>query len=216
MFNAFVNFEKSELEMNIDVLINLIIVINIILTFSANIPLAGKAFKKKLQPIRTKAKSYLQALPRTISIVTFLLIILGLFGLGKIDSRNEMINIARLISAIFFVIFSWIQIYSIKQLDEFYSPDIVIYNHHALIDKGIYRFVRHPIYSSQIFQDLFAGIALLNFPLIVLTLIVELPLYIMRTNLEEKYLEDNIEGYTEYKKRTGCWLPDLLKILKGN
>lgn len=195
--------------MNIEYLINLIIVINIVLTISANIPLAGQTFKKKLQPVQTKANSYLQGLPKTISTIIFILIILGLFGIGKVQIDLEFIKILRVLSAILFVIFSWVQIYSIKQLGEFYSPDIVIYKTHQIIDKGFFKLIRHPIYLSQVLQDLFAGIALMNLPIVILSLFVEIPLYIGRANLEEKFLEKNLNEYSEYKKRTGKWLPKI-------
>lgn len=195
--------------MNIEYLINLIIVINIVLTISANIPLAGQTFKKKLQPVQTKANSYLQGLPKTISTIIFILIILGLFGIGKVQIDLEFIKILRVLSAILFVIFSWVQIYSIKQLGEFYSPDIVIYKTHQIIDKGFFKLIRHPIYLSQVLQDLFAGIALMNLPIVILSLFVEIPLYIGRANLEEKFLEKNLSEYSEYKKRTGKWLPKI-------
>lgn len=195
--------------MNYDYLINLIIIINIVLTFSANIPLAGKAFKKKLQPVLTKENSYLQSVPKTISTIILLMIILGLFEIGKVSIENEIMNIIRIISAALYVLFSWIQIYSIRYLDEFYSPDIVIYKGHQLIEKGFFRVVRHPIYISQILQDLFAGIALLSIPVLIVTIFVETPLYIKRANLEEKFLEGNVKDYSEYKRRVGKWFPKI-------
>ncbi len=195
--------------MNYNYLVNLIIIINIVLTFSANIPLAGKAFKKKLQPVLTRANSYLQSTPKTISTIILFMIILGLFGIGKVSMENETLNIFRIISAALYVLFSWIQIYSIRELDEFYSPDIVIYKGHQLIEKGFYRITRHPVYLSQILQDLFAGIALLSIPVLIVTLFVEIPLYIKRANLEEKFLESNLKDYSEYKRRVGKWFPKI-------
>lgn len=195
--------------MNYDILINLIIVINIVLTFSANIPLASFSFKKKLQPVLTKANSYLQNAPKFISAVIFLMIIAGLFGIGKIEINNQSLNIIRILSALLYSLFSWVQIYSAKQLGEFYSPDIVVYKNHKVVDKGLYRIVRHPFYTSQIMQDLFAGIALSNWIILLLTILFEIPLYIARTNLEEKLLIKNLLDYENYQKRVGKWLPKL-------
>jgi protein-S-isoprenylcysteine O-methyltransferase Ste14 len=195
--------------MNYDYLVNLIIVINIVLTFSANVPLAGRAFKKKLQPTLTKADSYLQNVPKLISTLIFLMIIAGLFGIGKLEIEFKYLNVVRVISSILFVIFSWLQIYAIRQLEEFYSPDIVIFKNHKLIDKGLFKLSRHPIYLSQILQDFFAGLALVNLPIILLTILIELPLYVARTNLEEKYLEKYVTEYSEYKAKVGKWLPKI-------
>ncbi len=198
--------------MNYDYLINLIIVINIVLTFSANIPIAGYSFKRKLQPVLSRANSYLQSVPKTISTLIFLLIIAGLFGIGRFEIDNQIVNGLRVVSAILFVFFSWVQIYATKKLGEFYSPDIVVFKNHQVIDDGLYKIIRHPIYLSQFLQDFFAGIALLNLPIILLTTFVELPLYIKRTNLEEKILENNVPAYSDYSKRTGKWFP---KIFNG-
>lgn len=195
--------------MNYDILINLIIVINIVLTFSANIPLASFSFKKKLQPVLTRANSYLQNAPKFISAVIFLMIIAGLFGIGRIEIKNQSLNIIRILSALLYSFFSWVQIYSAKQLGEFYSPDIVVYKNHQVVDKGLYRIVRHPFYTSQIMQDLFAGIALSNWIILLLTILFEIPLYIARTNLEEKLLIKNLLDYENYQKRVGKWLPKL-------
>jgi len=204
---SFSNFEKKEEDMNYDILINLIIVINIVLTFSANIPLASFSFKKKLQPVLTKANSYLQNAPKFISAIIFLMIIAGLFGIGKIEFKNQSLSVIRILAALLYSFFSWIQIYSAKQLGEFYSPDIVVYKNHKVVDKGLYKIIRHPFYVSQIMQDLFAGIALANWIILLLTVAIEIPLYIGRTNLEEKLLVKNLQEYEDYQKRVGKWLP---------
>lgn len=195
--------------MNYNYLVNLIIIINIVFTFSANIPIAGYSFKKKLQPVLTKADSYLQSIPKTVSTLIFLFIILGLFGVGRIEIDNQVVNLLRVISAVLFVIFSWIQIYAIKKLGEFYSPDILVYRDHKIIDSGLFGLIRHPIYLSQVLQDFFVGIALLNLPIVLLTIFVELPLYVKRANLEEKILERNVPIYSEYSKKTGKWFPKI-------
>ncbi len=199
--------------MNYDLLINLIIIINIVLTFSANLPLAGQTFRKKLQPVLTKPKSYLQNVPKYISSLIFLLIIAGLFGLGKIEIKDELIQVIRTIFAGLYVLFSWLQILAAKNLGEFYTQDIVIYKDHKLIDKGFYKIIRHPVYLTQILQDLFAGLALANYLIIPLTLFIEFPLYVLRTNFEEKILTKNLAEYKEYANRTGKWFPKV-RILK--
>ncbi|MEJ5306190.1 MAG: isoprenylcysteine carboxylmethyltransferase family protein [Ignavibacteria bacterium] len=195
--------------MNYDILINLIIIINIVLTFSANIPLASFSFKKKLQPVLTRANSYLQNYPKLISAIIFLLIIAGLFGFGRVEIENPNFNFVRIIAALMYTLFSWIQIYSAKQLGEFYSPDIVVYKNHKVIDKGLYKFIRHPFYISQILQDIFAGIALSNWIILLITIVLEVPLYVARANVEEKLLLRNLDEYKDYQNRVGKWFPKL-------
>lgn len=197
--------------MNYDILINLIIILNILLTLSANLPLAGQTFKRKLQPVITKPKSYLQNFPKYVSSLIFILIIAGLFGLGKIEIQDGALNILRILFAVLYVISTWVQILSAKNLGEFYTQDIVIFKDHSVVNKGMYKFIRHPVYLTQILQDLFAGLALANYLIVSLTLIVELPLYILRSNLEEKTMKNNLKDYEDYLKNTGKWFPKFIK-----
>ena len=198
--------------MNYDYLINLIFVINIVLTISANLPLAGQTFKHKLAPVSYKPKTFLQNTPKYVSAIIFIMIILGLFGIGKIKLNNSSINLIRLISTIFYVVFTWIQIYAAKQLKQFYTQDIIVFKDQEIFQNGWYGLVRHPIYLSQIFQDLFAGIALLNYLILIITLFIEIPLYIMRANLEEEILSKNFPYYNDYKKLVGKWFPKIFNL----
>lgn len=197
--------------MNYDYLINLIIIINIVLTFSANIPLAGETFKRKLQSYLTKPKSYLQSIPKVVSSIIFILIILGLFGIGKVETFFVGYDLIRLVCVGLYVTFSWIQIYSAKQLGSYYTQDVVIFKNHQVIEKGFYKIIRHPFYLSQMLQDLFAGIALSNILILGFTILFEIPLYILRTNFEEKLLEKNLPEYIDYKKKVGKWFLKLKK-----
>lgn len=88
--------------------------------------------------------------------------ILGLFGIGKIKLNNSSINLIRLISTIFYVVFTWIQIYAGKQLKQFYAQDVIVFKNQEIFQNGWYGLVRHTIYLSQICQDLFAATALTN------------------------------------------------------
>ena len=68
---------------------------------------------------------------------------------------------------------------------------------HKVISSGPYRWVRHPGYSSA-FLSYLAAPALLDsywalFPAVLLLVVL-----VIRTRLEDRYLQENLEGYREY------------------
>src|ERR1035437_5944062 len=186
--------------------INIIVALNIIATFGANVATAKKGFRSVITSYKEKPKSWLQNVPVYFTVITLVVLILGVFRLGVIEYKPEYFNL-RLVGLIFYLIFTWVQIWSFKSLGEFYSQEILIYKNHELICKGPYKILRHPQYLAQMLVDLGGGLAVMSYLLIPIALI-EIPFLIMRAQLEEKLLEKNFkERYIEYKKKTGFLLP---------
>jgi protein-S-isoprenylcysteine O-methyltransferase Ste14 len=73
--------------------------------------------------------------------------------------------------------------------------------HHRVIDSGPYRIVRHPGYAAAI--PLLSGMALVlgSFWALVPALIGNLGL-IVRTVLEDRFLQERLDGYAAYARRT--------------
>jgi protein-S-isoprenylcysteine O-methyltransferase Ste14 len=67
------------------------------------------------------------------------------------------------------------------------------------VDRGPYRWVRHPFYFSAILMYL--GLALL-FPVWMngICLVIIIAAYTQKTRDEEQYLHENLSGYQEYSK----------------
>jgi protein-S-isoprenylcysteine O-methyltransferase Ste14 len=186
--------------------LNIIVGINVIATFSANFSGAKKGVKSKLVAPKEKPKTYLQSLPLVLSTVSLIAIILGVFQLGTLSYGNNELNI-RLAGLIVYLIFSWIQIWAYKSLGENYSQDIMILREHHLVIKGPFKIIRHPQYLSQILLDIGASFALMSYLVLPIALI-EIPLLIMRANLEEKLLEKNFkESFVNYKRKSGFMIP---------
>ena len=68
--------------------------------------------------------------------------------------------------------------------------------HHA-VAAGPYRFVRHPGYAATLFAMLSGGVALGSW-LAMLPILVFFGLFIRRTLLEDRLLQQELEGYAEY------------------
>ena len=186
--------------------INIIVALNILATFGANVTTAKKGFRSKITSYKDKPKSWLQNVPVYFTVLTLVTLILGVFRLGVIDYKPEYFNL-RAVGLIVYLVFTWVQIWSFKTLGENYSQEILIYKNHELINKGPYKLLRHPQYLSQILVDIGGGIALMSYLLLPIAFI-EIPFLIMRALFEEKLLEKNFkESFAEYKKKTGFLIP---------
>lgn len=186
--------------------INIIILLNIIATFGANFSGAQKGLKTSIIKVKEKPRSYLQTLPTSVAVITLVLLILSLFEIGTFEYSDDFLSY-RIVGLVFYLIFSWVQIWAYRTLGENYSQDVVILNNHKLVKSGLYRFIRHPQYLAQFLVDLSASIAVLSY-LIFPIAFVELILLIQRAKLEEtllkKYFKDSFD---EYKSRSGFMIP---------
>ncbi len=186
--------------------INILIAINIVATFAANIGAAKKGVKDKLAVFRDKPKTYLQTLPLVLSTVNLLILILAVFQIGTFEYEEKYFSL-RVIALIIYLIFSWIQIWSFKSLGDYYSQEIAIRKEHKIISAGPYRIIRHPQYLSQIFVDLAGASATLSYILLPLALI-QIPFLILRAREEEKLFKKYLpEEFESYKKKSGFMIP---------
>jgi protein-S-isoprenylcysteine O-methyltransferase Ste14 len=186
--------------------INIIVALNIIATFGANVTTAKKGFRSVITSYKEKPKSWLQNIPVYFTVITLVVLILGVFRVGVIEYKPEYFT-PRIIGLFFYIVFSWVQIWSFKSLGEFYSQEILIYKNHDLIMKGPYKILRHPQYLAQILVDFGGGLAVMSYLLLPIA-IIEIPFLIMRALLEEKLLEKNFkERFADYKKKTGFLIP---------
>jgi protein-S-isoprenylcysteine O-methyltransferase Ste14 len=80
---------------------------------------------------------------------------------------------------------------------------------HELITGGIYRFIRHPLYTTGFL--LFVGLGLLasNWLSISLSFVVLITLYLRTFTEEEKLIEEFGDRYLRYRQTTGKFLPKL-------
>lgn len=194
--------------------INILVGVNLIATMGANISSTKDNLKSSMTRVMKKPDSLLQKLPLNLAAFLILLQILGIFNLGTLKNfdieygQSEMI--IRLIGLILFAVFSWLQIKSFKILGDNYSQEVVILKSHKLVQKGFYKYIRHPQYLFQMLADLGAGIALLSYLIIPVVLFGLIPLLIFRARFEEKLLESYFKDeFKEYKKKTGFFIPTI-------
>ena len=86
--------------------------------------------------------------------------------------------------------------------------------HSKLITTGIYKYLRHPVYSGIILT--LGGISLysLNLPRTAITLLVII-LFYYKSEYEEQLLSHRFPGYSAYRNRTGRFFPALRRKKTG-
>jgi len=96
-----------------------------------------------------------------------------------------------------------------KNLSPFPSPK----TNSELIQTGLYKFIRHPIYTGILLMFFGYGIYQGSSYKIGITVVLNL-LFYFKSSYEESKLQAKYQGYSGYKKTTGRFLPRLRFPLK--
>ncbi len=187
--------------------INIISGIALVFSLYANSATTKGGLKGAVTKSEKKPKTYLQKTPLNISAMILVLQILGLFQIGTLEYRDNW-QYFRIIGLLVFIIFSWLQVQSFKNLKENYSQEIIIKKNHNLVTTGYHKTIRHPQYIAQVISDLGLGIAICSYLVVPLILFIELPLFILRAKKEEELLQSYFgDKFNEYKKRSSFMIP---------
>jgi protein-S-isoprenylcysteine O-methyltransferase Ste14 len=76
---------------------------------------------------------------------------------------------------------------------------------HAIVTRGIYAFIRHPIYVGDLLLLLGLELALNSW--LVLTVVALTPIVLKRAICEEETLRNALPGYDEYARRVKRFIP---------
>jgi protein-S-isoprenylcysteine O-methyltransferase Ste14 len=79
---------------------------------------------------------------------------------------------------------------------------------HQLVSHGLYRHIRHPIYTADLL--LFVGLQLALNCWLVAGAVLLVPAMVLRTRREEEQLSAAVPGYAEYRLRTKRFIPFIL------
>ena len=111
----------------------------------------------------------------------------------------EMPNVVIIISSILFII-AYILYAEVLRENTYLSRTIEVQENQKVIDTGLYGIVRHPMYSVTII--LFLTMPLILGSIISFIIFLIYPIIIgKRIKNEEKVLEKDLKGYTEYTKK---------------
>jgi protein-S-isoprenylcysteine O-methyltransferase Ste14 len=103
------------------------------------------------------------------------------------------------------------------QLKGNWANHIKIYENHSLIRRGVYCWVRHPLYSSIILMLYGGSTFYSNWFSAVLVSFVFIPAMAYRAKQEEQLLAAEFPDYSEYQQKVGFFFPKwkLQNLLKS-
>ncbi|MFA6468559.1 MAG: isoprenylcysteine carboxylmethyltransferase family protein [Bacteroidota bacterium] len=82
--------------------------------------------------------------------------------------------------------------------------------HHQLVTSGIYRYIRHPLYTTGILFFVGLGMLSSNWLILLLSMAVLISLSIRTVIEEEKLIQEFGDQYTQYARQTGKFFPKLM------
>ena len=122
-------------------------------------------------------------------------------------SRPEWVGY---LGAVFFLNASWLLYHSHADLNRNWIPIVGLRPDHKLITTGVYKNIRHPMYSAHMIWALAQAMILPNWIAGFSFLIVLTPHIFIRMGVEEKMLiEQFSDEYQAYMNRSGRLLPRL-------
>ena len=130
-----------------------------------------------------------------------LMFVIG-FIVAGLDYRFNLLRINKIYTYIFAVVLllSYLMWAEVLRENTYLSRTIRVEENQKVVDTGLYGIVRHPMYSATIILFLSMPIVLGSFASFLIFLVYPI-LIIFRIKNEEKLLENELEGYIEYKKR---------------
>ena len=89
-----------------------------------------------------------------------------------------------------------------------WSATLRITGQHSLVTSGVYRRIRHPMYTAHLLWAIAQGLLLSNWLAGWAFLVLSFPLYVIRIPKEEQMMLEHFgEEYRQYKTRTGMLIP---------
>lgn len=150
-------------------------------------------------------KSSLKLLWLVISGSVSVGIFLGISGIGFISFYRDQAYIAGIMLIFCGLALRWLAIF---QLKEHFTVNVSIRKDHQLIQKGLYKHIRHPAYSGSLLSFFGLGFAFDNW---LSLLIIFLPImfaFFYRISVEETELSRSFGNkYEEYRKETKKLIP---------
>ena len=95
-----------------------------------------------------------------------------------------------------------------QSLGRYFSSMVVVYQGHQLVERGPYRFVRHPMYASILLGSIAMGLMSQSWAALAYSVIATAIIVAYRTSVEEKALVSELgEQYVSYTRRVKRLIP---------
>jgi len=162
---------------------------------------------QKTKPIKSDGFSFLEACILVGLILFGLIIPHGSYWLLP-EFNITLPEYAYQVSVGFMMIAILLLLRTFKDLGKQYSPTLQIFEYHALITSGIYKYVRHPMYLTALLLLLSQSLSLTNRIGLVSNAIAFGILLFLRIPAEEKMLIKEFDmEYKKYNERVAKIIP---------
>jgi protein-S-isoprenylcysteine O-methyltransferase len=109
---------------------------------------------------------------------------------------------------VLFVVGLLLRWWAIITLGRFFTVDVTIEKDHEVVERGPFRWVRHPSYTGVLLAFVGVALSLRNWGALVLILVPIFVAFVHRMNVEEEALSRALgERYAEYMTRTKRLIP---------
>ncbi|GAB4179726.1 MAG: phosphatidylethanolamine N-methyltransferase family protein [Calditrichia bacterium] len=103
-----------------------------------------------------------------------------------------------------------IRIVAIMQLRQFFTVNVAISDNHQLIDKGMYKTIRHPSYLGALCSFYGLGLAFNSWLSLIIIAVPTTLAFLYRISVEEKELIKALgKQYESYRRRTKRLIPGI-------
>lgn len=137
------------------------------------------------------------------NIVKFsgLIFLIG-FIVAGLNYRFKWLVIPQLTVIIASIVFllSYLMYAEVLRENKYLSRTVEVQENQKIIDTGLYGIVRHPMYTATILMFLSIPLILGSLHSFIIFLLYPV-IIVMRLKNEEKFLENNLDGYSQYKNK---------------
>jgi len=160
--------------------------------------------------IKKEKKSIVETGTMTLFLCLFYFIIINKVGIVPIYNSN-LKYIVIIIGTVAIVSGLIMNIMGRFNLGSNWANHIKIYDEHRLIQEGMYKIVRHPLYASIMLMFYGACLVYRNLLCFLAVTFVFIPFMYYRAKQEETLLIETFSEYNDYKKTTGMFFPKIIK-----
>ncbi|MGD1007233.1 MAG: isoprenylcysteine carboxylmethyltransferase family protein [Ignavibacteriaceae bacterium] len=162
--------------------------------------------KQKMKLDSTGDKGSLWLLYISITMGYLLSFSIAATRIGRIYHWNILFALGLFIVVIGLII----RIISIITLKQYFTYSVAKVEHHELIEKGLYKFIRHPGYLGQLLIFTGISISLSNWLAVILMFLSILIGYTNRIKVEEQFMIEQMgDKYSDYKMKTKKLIPKI-------
>ena len=158
---------------------------------------------------KNNRKKEVKSIVETASMTGFFIVVwlVTISKIGTFSFQNIYVDIIFMIIYVIGICFNLLGRY---YLGHNWGNNVVIYNDHTLVNNGVYKIVRHPLYASIIWMIYSVGVLYQNYLVIILNTFVFIPFMYYRAKQEEKELVKIFSEYKKYREKTGMFFPKII------